>query len=60
MLASVVKEALTDFSPDCLCPVEPHGVGLLKIDNLLATSAGDAQHMALDLGQPPLTGLQPA
>jgi hypothetical protein len=59
LLADIVQQSLSDLPPDCFATVKTDRVDSLDFDDPLAAAAGNPKHVALDLGQPPLTGWGP-
>ncbi|WP_167523510.1 hypothetical protein [Bradyrhizobium sacchari] len=51
VLARVVQQPLPDLLPNGLLPVQANGIGLLDLDNALASAAGNAQDVLRELGQ---------
>jgi hypothetical protein len=56
LLARAIEQPLANLFPDRLRTVKPDRVDRLDFDGPLAAAARNPNHMALDLGQPPLTG----
>jgi hypothetical protein len=50
----VVQQPLRDVLPDCVSAIQADRICRLDFHDTLASSAGDAQNVALDLRQMPL------
>ena len=51
LLAGVVEQSLRDVLPDRVAAIQSDCIGGLDFDGPLAATAGDAQHVALNLGK---------
>jgi hypothetical protein len=50
LLAGVVEPSLSNFLPNRVASIQSDGIGRLDFYRPLATTAGDAKHVALNLG----------
>jgi hypothetical protein len=49
LLAGIIQQTLGDVLPDCLPAKEADSIQRLDLDRPVTATAGDAQHVALDL-----------
>ena len=59
LLTGIVQEPLRNILPDPIAAIQSDGVGGLDFHGPLAPPAGNAQDVALNVGQAPLTHLGP-
>ena len=59
LLAGVVEQPLRDVLPDRVAAIQSDCIGGLDFHGPLAAAAGDAQHVALNLGKTSLPHLGP-
>jgi hypothetical protein len=59
LLAGVVEQSLRDILPDRVAAIQSDCIGGLDFHGPLAAAAGDAQHVALNLGKTSLPHLGP-
>ena len=59
LLTGIVQESLSNILPDPIAAIQTDGVGGLDFHGPLAPPAGDAQDVALNFGEAPLTHLGP-
>jgi hypothetical protein len=60
LCAGIVQQSLADVLPDHLRSIQAGRIGLLDFDDPQTAATGHPQNVALNLGQPRLTGLQTA